>query len=291
MHTDPLFYRLFQERPRLVFALAGLTPPATGYRLRAVEVKQTAFRLDGVLVPPPEDDNAPLVFVEAQFQGRENFYARWLAAIFLYLYRHRVTRPWLAVVVFPNRQADTGALRPYEALLQCGLLHRVYLEDLLDAPALGFDARLARLVVLDPARAPAEARELVTAPDSAADPLEILDLVETILVYKFPQCSREEIRTMLHLPETNLKQTQFYKDVFSEGRQEGRLEGRLEGRQEGRQRELDLVLRLLERRLGPVSEADRARVSALPIEDLEALGEALLDFAGAADFAAWLAAH
>ncbi len=287
MHTDPLFYRLFQERPRLVFALAGLTPPATGYRLRAVEVKQTAFRLDGVLVPPPEDDNAPLVFVEAQFQGRENFYARWLAAIFLYLYRHRVTRPWLAVVVFPHRQADTGARRPYEALLQCGLLHRVYLEDLLDAPALGFDARLARLVVLDPARAPAEARELVTTPDPAADPLEILDLVETILVYKFPQCSREEIRTMLHLPETNLKQTQFYKDVFSEGRQEGRLEGR----QEGRQRELDLVLRLLERRLGPVSEADRVRVSALPIEDLEALGEALLDFAGAADFAAWLAAH
>ena len=67
--------------------------------------------------------------------------------------------------------------------------------------------------------------------------------------------------------------------------------GLQEGRQEGRQRELDLVLRLLKRRLGPVSEADRARVSALPIEDLEALGEALLDFAGAADFAAWLAAH
>ena len=284
MHTDPLFYRLFQERPALAFDLAGLAvPEAADYRMRAIEVKQTAFRLDGVLLPPPGRADAPLIFTEAQFQGRPTFYARWLASIFLFLYRHRVTRPWQAVVVFPHRQADAGILTPYEGLLQCGLLRRVYLEDLLEVPGLSFDARLARLVILEATRAATEARALVSAPDPAADPLEVLDLVETILVYKFPQLSREEIRAMLQLPETNLKKTRFYQEVFGEGRQEGR--------QEGQEREVSLVLRQLQRRIGVVSKAQQARIAALPIEQVEALGETLLDFTDAADLAAWLAAH
>ncbi len=211
MQTDPLLYRLFQERPTLAIDLAGLTvPEAAAYRMRAIEVKQTAFRLDGVLMPPPGQDLAPLIFTEAQFQGRKTFYSRWLASIFLYLYRHRVTRPWQAVVVFPNRQADTGIITPYEGLLQCGLLRRVYLQDLLEVEALSFDARLARLIILDRARAATEARALVANPDPTADPLEILDLVETILVYKFPRLSREEIRDMLQLPVADLQQTRFY---------------------------------------------------------------------------------
>ena len=113
MHTDPLLYRLFQERPALAFALAGITQPgAAAYRMQATEVKQTAFRLDGVLCPPPEDPEAPIIFTEAQFQGRKDFYARWLAAIFLYLYRHQETRPWRAVVVFPHPGVDTGIIAP-----------------------------------------------------------------------------------------------------------------------------------------------------------------------------------
>ncbi len=51
MKTDKLFYRLFQDRPALVFELAGLPPEqAAGYVLRAEEIKQTAFRMDGLLV-------------------------------------------------------------------------------------------------------------------------------------------------------------------------------------------------------------------------------------------------
>ena len=284
MQTDPLFYRLFQERPLLAFDLAGLAvPEAARYQMRAMEVKQTAFRLDGVLMPPHELADAPLVFTEAQFQGRATFYARWLASIFLYLYRHRVTRPWQAVVSFPHRQADAGIVTPYEGLLQCGLLRRVYLEDLVGATGLSFDARLARLVILDAAHAAAEARTLLAEPDPTADPIEVLDLVETILVYKFPRLSREEIRSMLHLPETDLKKTRFYQEVFDEGQQEGR--------QEGRQREMRLVLRQLHRRVGPVPEPQEARIVALDLGDLEALGEALLDFTNVADLAAWLAAH
>ena len=40
-----------------------------------------------------------------------------------------------------------------------------------------------------------------------------------------------------------------------------------------------------------MSEATIARIQALPLQQLEALAEALLDFTGPADLAAWLAAH
>ncbi len=197
-------------------------------------------QLDGVLWPPPEREDAPLVFVEAQFQGRKNFYARWLAAIFLFLYRHRVNRPWQAVVVFPHPGVDTGHLAPYTTLLECGLLRRVYLSDLMGREDLSVEARMARLIILDLADAPAQARALVTTPEPGADPLERLDLIETILVYKFPQLTREEIRAMLHLPVTDLKKTRFYQEVFGEGREEGCHTGMA-----------DLLLRQFAAKFGP----------------------------------------
>jgi hypothetical protein len=53
--------------------------------------------------------------------------------------------------------------------------------------------------------------------------------------------------------------------------------------------ERSLILRLLTRRVGEVPEALRSRVEALPIEQLEELGEALLDFSSMADLERWLA--
>jgi predicted transposase/invertase (TIGR01784 family) len=275
MHTDTPFYRLFQERPALVFELAGLPVPADlDYRLHAEEVKQTAFRLDGVLRPEAGRDDLPLVFVETQFQHRANFYARWFASIFLYLFRHPgITRSWRAVVVFPDHATDSGTLAPYEPLLNCGLLHRVYLADLLDDPAPGFGTRLARLVVMEPAIMVAEARALLAEPGPEDLRANTLDLIETILVYKFPKLSRDEIRTMLHLPQTELKKTRFYQEVFHEGHQEGREEGREEGRQQGEAR---VLLRLITRKFGPPSEAVREQIATADPETLLRWSERIL---------------
>jgi len=52
-----------------------------------------------------------------------------------------------------------------------------------------------------------------------------------------------------------------------------------------------LVTARLTRRCGPLSEATTARIQALPLQQLEALADALLDFQGPADLATWLAAH
>jgi hypothetical protein len=60
-----------------------------------------------------------------------------------------------------------------------------------------------------------------------------------------------------------------HQEIFGQGRQEGRQEG-----------ELELALRQLRSRCGQLSLQQVARVRALPLEKLEALGEALLDFRG-----------
>ena len=60
----------------------------------------------------------------------------------------------------------------------------------------------------------------------------------------------------------------------------------VEGRKEG---EAAVTIRLLTRRCGPLSEATTAQIQALPLEHLEALADALLDFQGPADLTAWLA--
>ncbi|MEB3202169.1 MAG: DUF4351 domain-containing protein [Synechococcus sp.] len=68
--------------------------------------------------------------------------------------------------------------------------------------------------------------------------------------------------------------------------------GRQEGEARGRAAEAAAeTLRLLNRRCGPLSEATTARILALPLAQLEALAEALLDFTGADDLASWLAEH
>jgi Domain of unknown function (DUF4351) len=74
-----------------------------------------------------------------------------------------------------------------------------------------------------------------------------------------------------------------------EGRQEGKQEGHQEGKQEGRQEgKKELILRLLSRRFGELSSQARARIESMNSEQLEALGEALLDFTGIEDLNNWL---
>lgn len=71
---DSLFYRLFQAMPALALELAGI--PVAGraaYEFRSEEIKQTAFRLGGVLMPAAEAREAPVVFVEVQYQPDEGF--------------------------------------------------------------------------------------------------------------------------------------------------------------------------------------------------------------------------
>ena len=81
---------------------------------------------------------------------------------------------------------------------------------------------------------------------------------------------------MPHWTERDLKQTRFYQDVFTEGRQE---EGTA------------LILHILQHRCGSLAPALVERVAQLSLPQLKVLGEALLEFRETADLEQWLATH
>ena len=96
------------------------------------------------------------------------------------------------------------------------------------------------------------------------------------MVYKFTDLSRREVEAMLGL---RLEETRVYREAKEEGRQEGR-----------QQEAANLILRLLLRRFGELSEDLRGRISNLPLSVLEDLSEALLDFSSLDDLSTWLEA-
>lgn len=73
--------------------------------------------------------------------------------------------------------------------------------------------------------------------------------------------------------------------IYQEWREEFLEEGHQEGRQQG---ERSLILRLLTRRFGAVLLEMESQVRSLSLEQLDALGEALLDFEALADVEQWL---
>ena len=83
MKTDSLFYRLFQTLPQLLFDLIEQPPDhAIHYHFESVELKQTAFRMDGVLQPPADQPDWPVFFVEVQFQLDPELYSAALCRSF-----------------------------------------------------------------------------------------------------------------------------------------------------------------------------------------------------------------
>ena len=73
-----------------------------------------------------------------------------------------------------------------------------------------------------------------------------------------------------------------------EGRTQGMTQGIMEGMTQGKE---TLVARLLRRRFGSVSTEITARLASLSADQLDDLGEALLDFSTVADLEQWLARH
>jgi len=79
-------------------------------------------------------------------------------------------------------------------------------------------------------------------------------------------------------------QSVAYREIFGRGEARGEARGQAQG-------EAKVTLRLLSRRCGPLNAEQESLIRSLPLERLEALAEALLDFEGMADLKAWLAAN
>ena len=270
MKTDSLFYQLFQSVPSLFFELIEDTQ-ASGYRFDSVEVKQTSFRCDGVFLPDENTAETPIYFVEVQWEKDEELYARLFSEIFLYLRHHPDQQFWRAVLIYP-RQSSEGTINPaYEVLIKSEQVQRIYLEDLQEIQPLSWGLKLFRLIIESESKAAEEASEILREIKTETLPISlesIEELVQTIIVYKFPQLSRQEIAKMLGLAES-ITQTR----VYQEGKQEG---------------ECQLIIKLLQRRFGELSAEEKAKIEHLSSTELESLGEALLDFTTRSNLTEWL---
>jgi len=224
-----------------------------------------------------------VVLLEVQMHAKPGFKHRLGAQSLRFLQLHPQGQHLAVVVLVPHRRLNLGPAllpKPLQAFIDC--------VDWLSLEELGQQADLDPLLALLtlPVRPEAELqassqRILERRPD-------LLSAVQTILLERLPLLTREDLMEFATIPAKDLRHTRVAQEWIEEGRQEGRLEGRQEGRLEG---EAKVALRQLDRRCGPLSNATTTRIQALPLGQLEALAEALLDFSGPADLAAWLSEH
>ncbi|MBW4552784.1 MAG: Rpn family recombination-promoting nuclease/putative transposase [Aphanocapsa sp. GSE-SYN-MK-11-07L] len=272
MRRDPIFYQMFQRSPQLLFDLIGSRPSnAADYRFDSVAVKEPKFEIDGVFLPP-ESEGGTVYFCEVQMQKDETLYERLFGESLLYFYRNRSRfTDWQAVLIYPLRSVEQSQIHPYRALLNSEQVHRIYLDELGDVRSLPITLAATVLTVTNVAEA---ARSLIARAEKAALPEQeranLVDIVTSIMVYKFANLSRTEIRAMLGLDLT--REPRAIREAKEEGREEG---------------ERSLILRLLTRQVGELPEELQSRIHALSLEQLENLGEALLEFEAIADLEAW----
>lgn len=227
MVTDPLFYRFFATSPETFFLLLGMAPDlaketARHYEYDAIEFKETAHRSDGVF--RPKDADLPLYFLEVQFYRLLSVFADLLAKAYTYLKQHDPGQPFIGVVLFATRSMEPDKLAPYQLLIDGGMLKRLYLDEIPEIENAPLGLSILYLLRQTETEAPANARELVArAKREIADEAlrnDLVQLIETVIIYKLANLSPEEIQAMLHVDD--IRKTRVYREAQEEARQEER---------------------------------------------------------------------
>jgi predicted transposase/invertase (TIGR01784 family) len=147
-------------------------------------------------------------------------YERLFGESFLYFYRNRdLFADWEAVVIYPSRSIEQANGYPYRALLNSNQVHRIYLDELGEISELPLGVALMVLTTISEVAAPATARMLISRTEqetpTPAISQGIIDLIGTIMVYKFTNLSRQEINAMLGI---TLQETRVYREAREEER-------------------------------------------------------------------------
>ncbi len=223
MKTDSIFYEIFQTFPNFFFELIGNTSPRTStYNFLSQEVKQTRFQIDGIFIPPIYASDLPIYF--AEFQGykdrKKNLYQGFFAEIFLYLGDYDPVNDWRGILIFTEKRLDPGLPIQYEDFKNSPRFTRIYLDQLDPQVAdKSLPLSVLRLIGVRENIAGQQARILIDRAKQEAPNLDfqraIIELIETVIVYKFPDIGRKEIENMLGL--NDLKNTKVYQEALQEG--------------------------------------------------------------------------
>jgi predicted transposase/invertase (TIGR01784 family) len=164
MKTDTIFYSLFQEFPSFFFELINCSPDeAAAYEFTSREIKQLAFRIDGLFLPKTEESEKPFYLVEVQFQPDPDLYYRIFGELFLYLRQYQPTHPWRVVVLYPSRTIEVEQPLQFEELLNCSRVQRIYLDELEASPECSMGVGVVKLVI-EPEQTPLRASEATHYP-------------------------------------------------------------------------------------------------------------------------------
>ncbi|MBL1210246.1 Rpn family recombination-promoting nuclease/putative transposase [Geminocystis sp. GBBB08] len=233
MRTDTIFYQLFLTFPNLLFELLKQSP-VEGYQFSSREVKELARRFDGIFLPPENDRNKPIYFVEVQFQEKGDFWWRFITEIMVYLGQYQPLNDWHCLALFANRKLDTGIPFAYRNLVSNEQIHIFYLDELETEENSSIALEIISLIMSKESEAISKAKKTVSKmrvdETFKVNQTQILQLIETVLVYKLNNMTREEIEAMFTFED--LKQTRYFQDVAAEAEKKGELKGELKGKLE-----------------------------------------------------------
>ncbi|MFM7393413.1 MAG: DUF2887 domain-containing protein [Cyanobium sp.] len=290
--SDKLFYWVFQQHPdRILELLPELAAGDGGYRFSAPVLKERERRLDGLLQVPVaaageaagEQPQQPAVILEAQMQANPGFLRRLYAESAMLIEQEAQIEHWQVVVLCPNRQLNFGRPAAVAEFLR-ERVQWIELEAAAADPSAPPLLKALALLVQPEEQISASSAAIRAEVAGTGQERDLADVIAATLISRFNGRSISELCAMGSITIDKFTQSVAYQEIFGQGR----LEGRQEGVQEG---ETAVTLRLLNRRCGPLNPETTARIQALPLEQLEALAEALLDFNGPADLTTWLAAR
>jgi predicted transposase/invertase (TIGR01784 family) len=238
MITDPIFYRLFETCPETFFEVLGMNTDAARemaarYQYEALEFKETSQRVDGIF--RPRKPGLPLYVAEVQFYRLPTVFADLLAKVYTYLKGHDPGQPYHGVVLFPTRSLEPRELVPYQPLLDAGYIRRFYLDEMPELANASVGLALLHLIGQPESEAPKQARVLIARTKNEVDDAKLraslIELIETVILYKLPRLSREEVQTMLQV--SDIRETRVWQEAKEEGLQEGMEKGMEKGIEKG----------------------------------------------------------
>jgi predicted transposase/invertase (TIGR01784 family) len=261
MITDPIFYRLFETSPETFFLLLGMSADsardmAARYQYEALEFKETAHRVDGVF--RPRESGLPLYVLQVQFYRLPTVFADLLVKVYTYLKQHDPGQRYCGVVLFGSRSLEPAELEPYQLLLNAGYIRTFYLDEMPEVADAPLGLSILYLIRQTEAQAPATARALVARTkmeiDDEALRANLIELIETVIIYKLSRVTREEVQAMLQVHD--IRETRVYQDAKDEGLKEGIEEGTKKERERQLQQKPQSIAKMAALKITPENIAE-----------------------------------
>jgi len=244
-----------------------------------------------------------LIHLEAQSSSQPEFNRR----MFTYFARlhQKFALPVYPIVIFSYDRPQKEAIRQYkiefpdlkvlEFNYQVVQLNRLHWRDFINQANPVAAALMAKMKIAPRDRAKVKAqclRLLVTLRLDAARMQLISGFVDTYLNLNSSEEIefQQEISTFIQPEQEGVMQitTSWMRRGLEQGLEQGLERGLERGLEQGLARERNLIIRLIKRKLGAIDVDIESRIMPLNIDDLERVGEALLDFSTVEDLTNWL---